>query len=117
VRIQPDQMISLGYGKFVRGEEIVAIEPISENRGPGRRALVWVRGLSTPLTSSRSEDALLNDLVRPSHESSKVRYQRSVLERVARALDGVPGSYRRHLRESDGIDLDELAEEALKASA
>ena len=118
MRIQADQMVALGYGKFVRGDEIVAIEPIVEGRGPGRRALVWVRGLPSPLVSSRTEEAIIGDLIRPSHESViKGRNQRSVLEHVARTLDGVPGSYRRRLRESAGIDLDELAQEAIKAIA
>jgi hypothetical protein len=118
MRIQTDQIVSLGYGKFARGDEIVAIEPIVEGRGPGRRSLVWVRGLTSPLVSSRTEEALVNDMVRPSHDASlKARNQRFVLERVVKALDGVPGAYRRRLRETAGVDLDERAEDALKAIA
>lgn len=118
MRIQPDQMISLGYGKFVRSDEIVAIEPIAEGRGPGRRALVWVRGLPTPLVCSRTEEAIVGDMVRSSHDAVvKTRNQHAVLERVVRALDGVPGSYRRRLREREGVDLDQLAEDATAAIA
>jgi hypothetical protein len=117
MQIQPNRMVSLGYGKFVRSDDVVGIEPIGEGRGPGRRALVYVRGLPTPLIASRSEEALFNDLVRPASEVSRERFQRSVLARVAKVLDQVPGSYRRRLRESGGIDLDELAEEANKAIA
>lgn len=115
--IQPNRMISLGYGKFVRSDDVVGIEPIGEGRGPGRRAYVWVRGLQSPFVASRSEDALFNDLVRPTDEVSRARFQRSVLARVARVLDQIPGDYRRRLRETGGIDLDELAEEANKAIA
>jgi hypothetical protein len=111
-------MISLGYGKFVRGDEIVAIEPIVEGRGPGRRALVWVRGLPSPLVSSRTEETIIGDLIRPSHDAIvRSRNQKTVLERVIRTLDGVPGSYRRRLRENAGVDLDELAVEAAQAIA
>jgi hypothetical protein len=117
VRIQPNRMISLGYGKFVRGDEVVAIEPIHEGRGPGRRALVWVRGLPAPLTSSRSEEALVADLIRPSDEAVRSIMQRSVLQRFVKALDEMPGSYRRYLRQAGEIDLDELADEATKAIA
>ena len=118
MRIQQDQMVALGYGKFVRGDEIVAIEPITEGRGPGRRALVWVRGLPSPLVSSRTEETIMADLIRPSHDSAiKGRNQRAVLEHVAKALDGVPGSYRRRLRDTAGVDLDELTQEALRAIA
>ena len=118
MRIQPDQMVPLGYGKFVRGDEIVAIEPIVEGRGPGRRALVWVRGLPSPLVSSRTEEAIMSDLIRPAHDTVvRGRNQRAVLEHVAKALDGVPGSYRRRLRDTAGIDLDELAQEPIRAIA
>jgi hypothetical protein len=114
MRIQPGQMISLGYGKFVRSDEVTAIEPISDGRGPGRRALVWVRGLSTPLVASRSEEAILFDLTKAPEEQVRTRQQRSVLQHVLRTLDDVPPSSRRRLREIDGVDLDELAAEADK---
>lgn len=65
MRVQTAQMVSLGYGKYVRSDEVVAIEPITDTRGPGRRALVWVRGIPDPLVSSRSQSAILADLMRP----------------------------------------------------
>ena len=45
MRIQSGQLVSLGYGKFVRSDEVVAIEPIVEERGPGQRSMVWVKNL------------------------------------------------------------------------
>ena len=79
MRIQPGQMVSLGYGKFVRSDDVTAIEGIGEGRGPGRRTLVWVRGLPAPLVASRSEEAILEDLIKSPEESAKPRAQRSVL--------------------------------------
>jgi hypothetical protein len=35
-----------------------------------------------------------------------------ILQHVVKTLDEIPGSFRRRLRESDGIDLDGLAQEA-----
>jgi hypothetical protein len=72
-------MVSLGYGKFVRSDDVTAIEGIAEGRGPGRRTLVWVRGLPAPLVASRSEDAILEDLLKSPEEAPKPRAQRSVL--------------------------------------
>ena len=63
------QIISLGYGKYVRSDEVVAVEPITESRGPRRRALVWVRGLDAPLVASRSEGAIIDDLTTPGRRS------------------------------------------------
>ena len=117
IRIQSGLMVALGYGKYIRSDEIAALEPIGEGRGPGRRTRVWIRGQDEPLVASRSSEALFFDLTRPRDDATKTRLQRSVLERVARTLDEVPGTYRRRLRESDGIDLDDLAGEARRAIA
>ena len=48
MRIQSGQLVALGYGKYVRSDDVVAVEPIAEGRGPGRRTLVWMRGLPDP---------------------------------------------------------------------
>lgn len=112
MRIQTGQIVSLGYGRFVRSDEVTAVEPITEGRGPRRRSLVWVRGLDTPLVASRSEGAIVDDLTTPAEEAARARQQRSVLQRVVRTVDDIPGTMRRRLRDSDGIDLDGLAREA-----
>lgn len=55
-------MVPLGYGRFVRADDIVAVLPIEEGRGPGRRTYVHVAGLTVPIVASRSEDAILSDM-------------------------------------------------------
>ncbi len=55
--------VALGLGRFVRGSQVIALEPIQgAERGPGRRTLVWVEGLREPLVAARSESAILADL-------------------------------------------------------
>ena len=117
MRIQPGQLVSLGYGRYVRSDDVAAIEPITEGRGPGRRALVWVRGLDAPLIASRSEGAIVEDLTSPAEEAVRTRQQRGVLQDVVRTVDEIPGALRRRLRDSAGIDLDELAQEAARVIA
>jgi hypothetical protein len=56
-------MVPLGYGKFVRADEIVALVPIEDSdRGDGRRTYVHTEGLLEPLVASRSEKAILADM-------------------------------------------------------
>jgi hypothetical protein len=55
-------MVPLGYGRFVRADEIVAVLPIEDGRGPGRRTHVHVAGLAAPIVASRSEGAILADM-------------------------------------------------------
>jgi hypothetical protein len=55
-------MVPLGYGRFVRADEIVALLPIENGRGSGRRTHVHVAGLASPIVASRSEGAILADM-------------------------------------------------------
>jgi hypothetical protein len=55
-------MVPLGYGRFVRADDIVAVLPIEDGRGPGRRTYVYVAGLDGPIVASRSEAAILADM-------------------------------------------------------
>jgi hypothetical protein len=117
MRIQPNQIVSLGYGKYARSDDVVAVEAIQQGRGPGRRALVWVRGLDAPIVASRSETAIVEDLTAPGDEVARAQVQRSVLQHLVRTVDEIPGTLRRRLRERDGLDLDTLADEASRAIA
>jgi len=65
MRMQSGRLVSLGYNKFVRSDDVTAVEPLTEGRGPGRRTLVWVRGIDDPIVASRSVAAIVNDLTNP----------------------------------------------------
>jgi len=43
----------------------MAVEPVTEGRGPGRRSLVWVRGLEDPLVASRAVSSIVEALTNP----------------------------------------------------
>ena len=55
-------MVPLGYGRFVRANEVVAVLPIEDGRGPRRRTYVHLAGLAAPVVASRSEEAILTDM-------------------------------------------------------
>ena len=106
MRVQTGQMIALGYSKYVLSDEMIAVESVGEERGPGRRANVWVRGLPEPLIASRSEGAIIDDLVTPADEATRVKQQRAMLLEVAKTFDAIPPLLRRVLKEENGVDLD-----------
>ncbi|HSK17026.1 MAG TPA: hypothetical protein VK915_12785 [Gaiellaceae bacterium] len=57
------KMVFLGFGKYARADKIYALEPIrGEDRGGGRRTLVWVDGISEPIVASRTERTILHDM-------------------------------------------------------
>ncbi len=115
MRIQSGQLVSLGYGTYVRSDEVVAVEPITEGRGPGRRSLVWVRGVPEPLVGSRAEGSIVDDLVTPADEASRMRQQRAALRAIVSGLGSVPPVLRRVLKEENGVDITALIDESERA--
>jgi hypothetical protein len=111
MRIQSGQLVALGYGTYVRSDEVVAVEPITEGRGPGKRSLVWVRGVPEPLVASRSEGAIVDDLTTPVEEAARMTAQRTALRRLLGVLDAISPGVRRILSEETDTDIDELLAE------
>ena len=114
MRIQSGQLIALVYGKYVRSDDVVAVEPITDGRGPGRRSMVWVRGVADAMIASRAEGSIIDDLVTPADEVARMKAQRSVLRRMVRVLEGASPGVRRVLGEEGDADLDKLIDEANK---
>ena len=73
MNIEPGRMVPLGYGNYVRSDRIVGLEPIEEGRGPGQRVKVHIEQLAMPLIASRSEGAILSDMVELPREITKIR--------------------------------------------
>jgi len=112
--MQTGQIIPLGYGNYVLSDEVVAVQPIVEGRGPGRRTAVWVRGVPEAIIGSRAEDAIIHDLVTPADDAARSHQQRAFIQLVLKTLDGVQPVLRRVIREENGIDLEALAGDARK---
>jgi hypothetical protein len=56
-------LVHLGYGKFVRPDRVFALVPLEgDDRGDGRRTLVYVDGIEEPIIASRSEGAIARDV-------------------------------------------------------
>lgn len=115
MRIEAGNWVSLGYGVFARSDEIVALRPIVDGRGPGRRTFVWVRGVSEPLVASRSEEAITRDLVSQGDRSLKAEQLASVLERLVEAAESMPPVLQRMAKQETGQDLETLAREGRSA--
>ena len=102
--IRPDRMIHLGYGKYWRSDEIVGLMPIEEERGPGRRTQVYTATLEYPLTASRSEQAILEDMAVASGEEFQLEEARAILLDLVDALGDVPDVLGRMLRNEAQFD-------------
>jgi hypothetical protein len=112
MRIQSGQLVALGYGRYVRSDEVVAVEPVTEGRGPGRRSLVWMRGIPDAMIGSRAEGSVVDDLITPADEAARMKAQRSVLRSIAGLLEAASPGVRRVLAEETNTDVEGLLVEA-----
>ncbi len=99
----PDRLVSLGFGKYVRADKIVALVPIEEDRGSGRRTLVYVENLSDPIIAGRTEGTILRDMVGP--ESGTVQLLRELQMQIGQVRPLLKSS----IRSEAGLDLDRLS--------
>jgi len=79
------RMVFLGFGKYARADRIYALQPITgDNRGGGRRTLVWVEGVPEPIVASRTERTILHDMGQESAGGSPLLDEAlSLAERLA----------------------------------
>jgi hypothetical protein len=108
MKVVPGLMVALGYGKFFRSEKIVGLEPLEEGRGPGQRTRVYVEALPTPVIASRSDSAILNDLVQLPKEITKSREHYLLLSDMLDTLSEIDPLLRSIIRDQGKWDLDKL---------
>jgi hypothetical protein len=108
MKIQSSVLVHLGFGKYVRSDQVVALLPVEEERGPGRRTFVYVEGQSDPVVASRTEDTIVRDLVQEPREVTQARQQQEILRDLLQDLTKVNSTVRRISRDEGGLDLDNL---------
>ncbi|MGH3086866.1 MAG: hypothetical protein ACRDSJ_06055 [Rubrobacteraceae bacterium] len=105
MKIVPDRLVFLGFGKFVRSDKITAIVPIEEDRGSGRRTLVYVEDIREPLVASRTESTILRDMV--GAESGAIELLRELQIQITQVRPLLKSS----IRSEAGLDLDLLSKQ------
>ncbi|MBA2442967.1 MAG: hypothetical protein H0V53_11265 [Rubrobacter sp.] len=103
MKIISDRLVSLGFGKFVRADKVVALVPIEEERGSGRRTLVYVEGIGEPLVGGRTEGTILRDMV--GAESGAIELLRELQLQIGQVRPLLKAS----IRSEAGLDLDQLS--------
>ena len=111
MKVEQGIMVPLGYGKFFRSEKIVGLEPVEEGRGPGHRTKVYVEALSAPVIASRSEGAILSDLVKLPKEVTKTREQYLLLSDILDTITDIDPLLRSIVRDQGKWDLDKLEDQ------
>jgi hypothetical protein len=110
MKIEKGTLVPLGYGKYFRSDSIVGLEPIEEGRGPGKRTKVYIEHLDTPMIASRSEGAIVRDLVDLPQEVTRAREQHEVLSDILDTIGEINPLLRSIIRDQGHWDLDRLEE-------
>ncbi|MFN8224698.1 MAG: hypothetical protein U0R50_15800 [Gaiellales bacterium] len=88
------RMVFLGFGKYARADRIYALAPITgDDRGNGRRTLVWVEGIAEPIVASRTQETILEEMGDVSAEApGRPRRARGVVEKHPQLFDVSPSA-------------------------
>lgn len=89
MRIQSSVLVHLGFGKYVRSDQVTAVISIEEDRGPGRRTFIHLQGQIDPIVASRAEDSIVRDLVQEPREVTQSRQQQEILHDLLMDLSNV----------------------------
>jgi cation transport regulator ChaC len=108
MKVQSSVLVHLGFGKYVRSDQVTALVPVEAERGPGRRTFVFVEGQTDPLVASRTEDTIVRDLVQEPQEVTHARQQQEILQDLLQHLAKVNPTVRRISRDEGGLDLELL---------
>lgn len=108
MKIQSSVLVHLGFGKYVRSDQVTALVPVEEDRGPGRRTFVHVEGQTNPIVAARAEDTIVRDLVQEPREVTQARQQQDILQDLLVDLGNVNATVRRISRDEGGLDLERL---------
>ncbi len=108
MEIREHIIIPLGYGKFVRADRIIALEPIEENRGPGRRTKIYVDQMPNPIIASRTEHAIIANIVETPKEILEATASLELLKDLFDEISQVGPMLRKSIKKEATIDLDKF---------
>lgn len=108
MEIKEQLIIPLGYGKFVRSDKIIALEPIEERRGPGRRTKVFVEEMPEPIIASRTEQSIITNIVETPPEIISATAALELLYDLLDDIRQIGPMLRTSIKKEAELDLDLL---------
>lgn len=101
-------MVSLGYGKFARSDKIISLEPIEDDRGPGRRTVVYVEEVKSPIIASRTENSILAGMVEIPRAELEASAALELLYDIRDDIHQIGPMLRKSIKKEAGFDLDRI---------
>ena len=108
MEVRENIMVPLGYGKFVRSDKIVSLEPIEDERGPGRRTIVYVEDVKAPLIASRTETSILANMVEIPKEELEAAAALELLKDIRDNMMQIGPMLRKSIKKEAELDIDRI---------
>lgn len=108
MEIRENIMVPLGYGKFVRSDKITGLQPIEDDRGPGRRTIVYVEDIQTPVVASRTENSILANMVETPREVMEATAALELLQDILDDLQQIGPMLRKSIKKEAKLDVDKI---------
>jgi hypothetical protein len=108
MEIRENVMVPLGYGKFARSDKIISLEPIEDDRGPGRRTVVHIEEVPSPLIASRTENSILASMVEVPREIMEATAALELLQDLYDDLQQVGPMLRKSIKKEANLDIDKI---------
>lgn len=106
MEVKEHVMVPLGYGKFARSDKIISLEPIEDDRGPGRRTLVYVEEVKSPLVASRTENSILASMVEIPREEMEAAAAFELLHDILDDIQQIGPMLRKSIKKEANFDID-----------
>ncbi|KNF09400.1 hypothetical protein CLPU_3c01780 [Gottschalkia purinilytica] len=105
MEIRENVIVPLGYGKFVRSDKIVALEPIEDDRGPGRRTKVYVEEMINPIIASRTETSIIGNIVEIPQEVLEATAALELLQDILDDVEQIGPMLRKSIKKEANLDI------------
>jgi len=108
MEIKEGVMVPLGYGKFARSDKIISLEPIEDERGPGRRTVVYVEEVKSPIIASRAENSILANMVEVPRNELEASAALELLYDIRDDVQQIGPMLRKSIKKEANFDLDRI---------
>lgn len=109
MEIRKDVIVPLGYGKFIRSDKIVGLEPIEDDRGPGKRTYVYVEGVKSPMIASRTETSILSSMVETPTEIMEATAAIELLKDILDDISQIGPMLKKSIKKEAKLDLEKIS--------
>ncbi|MGI6616090.1 MAG: hypothetical protein ACOX30_08810 [Dethiobacteria bacterium] len=108
MEIRENVIVPLGYGKYVRADKIIALEPIEDDRGPGRRTMVYIEQLPNPVIASRTEHSIVENMVQTPKEVLEATAALELLQDLYDDISQIGPMLRTSIKKEAALDLNQI---------